>query len=239
MGYRRYPRTEYAPLPPPSPRAIAGAALALLALLAALAWPAEKPERARAPLPAMAPQAQSVPAATSAASAAGPARPVYRYSVIPGGVRSAAELALAIRRDRVVAAHYADFDAASAHLVRVGKPRFVHVSYRIGDTVYWTRKKVRLAAGEYLLSDGKHLARTRCGNRIADEVQGPVLELEPASEVLDLVLASAEDLVKLGARTAAGNPPAPVPEPGSVPLVGIALVVLALVRRNSGRKRRG
>lgn len=236
MGYRRYPRTEYAPLPPPSPRAIAGAALALLALLAALAWPAEKPERARAPLPAMAPQAQSVPAATSAA---GPARPVYRYSVIPGGVRSAAELALAIRRDRVVAAHYADFDAASAHLVRVGKPRFVHVSYRIGDTVYWTRKKVRLAAGEYLLSDGKHLARTRCGNRIADEVQGPVLELEPASEVLDLVLASAEDLVKLGARTKAGDPPAAVPEPGSVPLVGIALVVLALVRRNAGRKRRG
>lgn len=238
MGYRRYPRTEYSPLPPPSPRTMAGAALALLALLAALLWPAEKPGQARAPLPAMAPQAQSV-AATSAASAAGPSRPVYRYSVIPGGVRSAAELALAVQSDPVVSAHYADFDAASAHLVRVGKPRFVHVSYRIGDTVYWTRKKVRLAAGEYLLSDGKHLARTRCGNRIADEVQGPVLELEPASEVLDLVLASAEDLVKLGAGTKAGDPPAPLPEPGSVPLVGIALVVLALVRRNAGRKRRG
>lgn len=216
---------------------MAGAALALLALLAALLWPAEKPERARAPLPATAPQAQSV-AANGAASAAGPSRPVYRYSVIPGGVRSAAELALAVQRDPVVSAHYADFDAASARLVRVDKPRYVHVSYRIGDTVYWTRKTVRLAAGEFLLSDGKHLARTRCGNRIADEVQGPVLDAEPASEVLDLVLASAEDLVRLGAGTAAGDRPAQVPEPGSAPLVGIALVVLALVRRSAGRKRR-
>jgi len=232
---RRYRTTTYWP---PSPKLLAGGALALLVPFAALILAAEKPQQQqqqqRAPAPALAPPAHAAPAAARAASAASPSRPVYRYSVIPGGVRSAAELALAMQRDPVVAAHYADFDVAAAHLVRVEKPRFVHVSYRIGDKIYWTRKTVRLAAGEYLLSDGKHLARTRCGNRIADEVSGPVLDDEPATEVLDLVFASAEEL-----DAAKGDPPAPVPEPGSIPLVGIALAALALVRRKARRQRRG
>jgi hypothetical protein len=238
MRYRKYRKTKYSPPSPPSPRILAGGALALLVpFVAALLWAAEKPEQVRAPAPvsAVAPQAQSAPAA---AGAAAPSRPVYRYSVIPGGVRSAAELASAVQRDRAVSAHYADFDVAAAHLVRVEKPRFVHVSYRIGDKIYWTKKKLKLAAGESLLSDGTHLARTRCGNRIAEEVQGPVLDTEPASEMLDLVFASADDPDEAN-KAQRARPLASVPEPGSASLVGVALLVLALVRRGASRKRRG
>jgi hypothetical protein len=99
-------------------------------------------------------------------------RPVYPYSVIPGGVVNARELASAVHRDPVVAAHYSDFHAASARLMRLPSGRQVYVSYRLGDHVYWTSKKVTLWAGETVLTDGIHLARTRCGNRIS-EVPGP------------------------------------------------------------------
>jgi hypothetical protein len=37
-------------------------------------------------------------------------RPVYPYSVVPGGVRDVAELKWAAKHDPVVAAHYAGFD---------------------------------------------------------------------------------------------------------------------------------
>lgn len=173
-------------------------AFALLVPFAVLLWLHGQPE----PAHASAPVAAVLPVVAPVATGPSAARLVYRLSVIPGGVRSATELAATVRRDHVVAAHYAGFDVAAAHLVRLDKPRFVHVSYRIGDKVYWTRKKVQLAAGEYLLSDGRHLARTRCGNRIADEVQAPVLASEPAPEVLEQSFASAEGLVDLTASVA-------------------------------------
>jgi hypothetical protein len=111
-------------------------------------------------------------------------RPVYPYSVIPGGVVSSKELVSALRRDPVAAAHYSDFQAASARIMRLASARQVYVSYRLGDRVYWTSKKVTLAAGETVLTDGAHLARTRCGNRLS-EVPGPTSPSEPPKEVLN------------------------------------------------------
>jgi hypothetical protein len=200
MPYKKHTTTKLGSSPP---RALAGGGFGLIVLVVAWLWLAEKPDPVRKPLPEM----MLVPAPSVVAPAAEKAKPlklVYRNSVIPGGVHSAAELAAAVQRDPVVAAHYADFDVAVARLVRVEQSRLVHVSYRIGDNIYWTRKKVRLAMGENLLSDGKHLARTRCGNLIADEPEGPVLDNEPAPEVLEAVFLSSEDLID---QTA--NMPAP------------------------------
>src|SRR5215467_7961435 len=42
-------------------------------------------------------------------------RAVFPYSVVPGGVRDAAELSDAAAKDRVVAEHYSDFHMARAH----------------------------------------------------------------------------------------------------------------------------
>jgi hypothetical protein len=113
-------------------------------------------------------------------------RPVYPYSLIPGGVASAAELRSAVAHDPVVAAHYAAFDLVNAHVVQVKEARSVYVSYRRGDDVFWTSKKLRLAVGETLITDGQHVSRTRCGNQVSDEPRMPVsLAGDPEPQILD------------------------------------------------------
>ncbi len=114
-------------------------------------------------------------------------RPVYRYSVVPGGVATQAELARIVRSDKVVASHYASFDVSRAQVVTVAKPRAVHVSYRKGDKVYWTAKKVMLREGETLLSDGTNEMRTRCANRVSEVAQFPIEAHAPSAAVLDAV----------------------------------------------------
>lgn len=57
--------------------------------------------------------------------------------------------------------------------------RFAHVSYRKGDRLFWTRNKVRIPAGERILTDGRHEIRARCGNRIEDSPEG---EVEPEAD---------------------------------------------------------
>lgn len=112
-------------------------------------------------------------------------RRIYPYSIVPGGVASREDIVRRVTSDKVVAEHYASFDIKKAHTVAVEKPRAVHVSYRKGDKVYWTAKKVMLAQGETLLSDGSHDIRGRCGNRISDTAQLPVAMNEPSAEELD------------------------------------------------------
>ena len=119
-----------------------------------------------------------------------PGRPAYLYSVISGGVASTEELRQAMQRDPVVAQQFEGFDFQTAHLVTVSENQSMHVAYRMGDKVYWTRKKVRLHPGETLISDGKIVARTRCGNRIAVAPLGPPAISEPAEGDLDQPLFS-------------------------------------------------
>ena len=92
---------------------------------------------------------------------------VFPYSVIPGGAQSAQELAKAVQADPVVARHYSDFDLSRVRRVTLSSPRLLYVSYRIGNEVYWTKRKLALRKGETLLRDGRSKARTRCGNRIS------------------------------------------------------------------------
>lgn len=114
-------------------------------------------------------------------------RRIYPYSIVPGGAATRTELARVIRTDKVVAAHYASFDVDKARPVTVTRARAVHVSYRKGDKVYWTAKKIMLAEGETLLSDGSNEMRARCANRISDLAQFPVEADGPGAEVLDTV----------------------------------------------------
>jgi hypothetical protein len=159
--------------------AAAGCALVLLQQEA-------HPEQRR---PAAPPPAVQAPAllqlAAQASPPPAPARHVYPYSIVPGGVTSRTELARAVLADKTVAAHYAGFDTDKAELRTVPKARAVYVSYRKGDHVYWTAKKVMLAEGEAVLSDGRSDIRARCGNRISDTPQLPVEASGPSERELD------------------------------------------------------
>jgi hypothetical protein len=140
-------------------------------------------------------------------------RPLYPYSVIPGGAANPQELKTAILHDPVVAAHYADFNLQSAHVVRQDADRPMYVSYRLGDRVFWTTRALLIHKGERLISDGAHEARTRCGNRLSATPVAPVSPEQPPAEVL----AAPEAPVLF-----AGNyPPSPgfplIPPVGGVP----------------------
>ena len=117
---------------------------------------------------------------------------VYPYSVIPGGVKDPNDLHYAALRDYVVRRHYARFDFSNARLMRATQAREVYLSYRIRDTVFWTRRKIRLQLGELLLTDGKITARARCGNQISDTAKPEVSSEEPDEDILDQPVAALE-----------------------------------------------
>ena len=115
-------------------------------------------------------------------------REVYRHSVIPGGARTALELADAVARDPVVAEHYRAIAASAMHAETLASNREAYVSYRMGNRIYWTKNKVRLHAGETILTDGTTEIRARCGNCISAEPKGPTADNEPEPLELDALL---------------------------------------------------
>jgi hypothetical protein len=129
-----------------------------------------------------------------------PARPIYPYSVVPGGVEDAKELKWVAEHDPIVAAHYAGFDYDHAQVVRLTLARTVYLSYRIGSRIYWTSHRVTLKKGEKLITDGRMTARTRCANRVEEKAQVEASPAEPTAEKFD-------QPVREGEGTAAQAPP--------------------------------
>jgi hypothetical protein len=129
-------------------------------------------------------------------------RVLYPYSVIPGGVSSSAELRNAVGHDETVAQHYADFNVGNARVVQLREARAVFVSYRVGNRIFWTKSRLNLPAGETVVTDGEHMARTRCGNRLSDVPIGPVRASEPLPGAMEIpadggLLAAPESLSEL------------------------------------------
>jgi hypothetical protein len=110
---------------------------------------------------------------------------VYPYSVVDGGVHSVQELRSAIRRDPVVAKHYSNFKLERARVIEAKADRHFHVSYRMGDEIFWTKKRLKVAKGEKLITDGANSTRTRCANVLSEAPQGKTSLNEPTAEVLD------------------------------------------------------
>ena len=129
-------------------------------------------------------------------------RPVYPYSVVPGGVQDAKELKWVAEHDPIVAAHYAGFDYDHARVVRLTLARTVYLSYRIGNRVYWTRHRVTLHKGEKIITDGRMAARSRCANRVEELPQQATSRAEPPLQKFDQPDGD-------GGGTAMQSPPAP------------------------------
>jgi len=111
--------------------------------------------------------------------------PLFSYSIIPGGARSADELKNAMANDPTVAEHYAGFDLGKTHTVPAESSRLMYVSYRMGNSVFWTKRRLRIPAGEKLITDGNLEARTRCGNRLSELPVEPVSPEEPTEEAME------------------------------------------------------
>jgi PEP-CTERM motif len=119
-------------------------------------------------------------------SQAQPSRPVYPYSVVPGGVEDVNELRWVAEHDPIVGAHYAGFNYARAQVVRLTLARTVYLSYRIGNHIYWTSRRIKLKKGEKLITDGRITARTRCANRVEQAPQQQEANAtEPTPEKFD------------------------------------------------------
>ena len=121
-------------------------------------------------------------------------RLVFRHSVIPGGVHTAGELQAAIDTDPVVAIHHARVTPTAMRPTTLASDRFVYMSYRKGDQVFWTKKRVLLRKGEAVLSDGEHSIRARCGNGMSFDPLLPTEEDGPDPEEFEQVVPVAPHL---------------------------------------------
>ncbi|MDQ2944820.1 MAG: PEP-CTERM sorting domain-containing protein [Acidobacteriota bacterium] len=117
-------------------------------------------------------------------------RPVYPFSIVPGGVVSREELKAAMKSDPMVAVHYAAVNVDRLRPVTLKQDLAAYVSFRMHGQVFWTSRKVRLAKGERLLQSdiqGAIGVRERCGNQVSEKPRLPVLallETEPSDEIL-------------------------------------------------------
>ncbi len=124
-----------------------------------------------------------------------PRRIVYPYSVIPGGIRTPDDLRQLSEHDPVIERHYTGFDFRNARIVELDQPKLVYLSYRIGDKVFWTTKRISLRKGEKLITDGNMTARTRCANRVSESAQkGASPEEPPAAKFEEPFLGTAEQV---------------------------------------------
>jgi hypothetical protein len=94
----------------------------------------------------------------------------------------------------------------------------MYVSYRIGNDVFWTKHRLTLPKGETMLTDGRAMARTRCGNRVSALPSKPNALVEPTTEELNALTSP--------------DPPVGVPAPGTAGLVLIGLGTACLMGRN-------
>lgn len=112
-------------------------------------------------------------------------RRIYPYSIVAGGMHNKREMERALKDDPVVAAHYASFNVAKFHVVKLQHPEYAYVSFRVGDNVYWTNHKMKLRRGEKLITDGSHFGRTRCGNRVSQTPRLPTYIHEPTAKEMN------------------------------------------------------
>jgi hypothetical protein len=111
-------------------------------------------------------------------------RKVYPYSIVPGGARTVDEAKLAMLRPDV-RANYANMDFAKLREVKLTTKLSGYVSYRYGDKIYWTAKKLTIRAGETVFTDGVHTVRGRCLNCYSALPMLPIRPNEPSQKVLD------------------------------------------------------
>ena len=81
--------------------------------------------------------------------------------------------------------HYAAIDLKNLRQVTLTSDLAGYVSYRYGDKIFWTAKKLRLKAGETVFTDGQHIVRGRCLNCYSALPMMPTRHEEPSENTLN------------------------------------------------------
>ena len=156
-------------------------------------------------------------------------RPVYPFSLVPGGVYSAKELQQALSVSKELRAHYSDFDLGHVELVREKQDMPAYVSYRHDGQIFWTKHPIMLHAGELVLTDGRHTVRARCANQISMVPREPV-EVSPEkveNHLEEAVPQEPVDYAKLAPLNSALFPVAATvpsgPQPDGLPPTGVVV----------------
>lgn len=149
-------------------------------------------------------------------------RRVYGHSIVPGGIHSVEELKRAIVADPLAAQHYAGFDVTKAYITRLPHDGLYVLSYRLNHAIYFTSVLRLIHGGEEVLTDGNTYILTRCGNRIASSLSGPV---DIAQEPMDLDIVVADLPAAPGSTQGSSLSPDLIPQadpapPPSAPSVG-------------------
>lgn len=99
-------------------------------------------------------------------------------------MRDGVDVAAVRASDAVVRTHYSDIGPHPVPHTLV-RDQWLYASYRMGSVVYWTKQKVRVRAGETVLTDGVHMIRGRCGNRLSSNPKEPTRFIDPPSVLED------------------------------------------------------
>jgi len=140
---------------------------------------------------------------------------IYPYSVVDGGVHSVQELSNAIWRDPVVAKHYSNFKLDRAKVIEASAGGDFHVSYRIGEEIFWTKKRLKVAKGERLITDGTNFARTRCANLLSEVPPVKTSSDEPPPEIFDTPAVPSPEPVPFPLPVVPGGGPSDPGDPSS------------------------
>jgi len=191
------------------------AALAFFGLAVAAGWYTSehsrvKPAAKTAPGAGRVSNGRPVPAA-AVHSVPDERRKVYPFSIVAGGARTVEEAKRAMS-DPAVKAHYAGVDLGKLKQQTLTADISGYVSYRFGDQIYWTAKRVVLKAGETVYTDGNHIVRGRCLNRYSAQPMVPTRPNGPSEKAFDSPVE-----VRLVALTS--PPPLPPLSEGAMPLI--------------------
>lgn len=171
------------------------------------------------------------------------ARKIFPFSIIPGGVYDPKELAQSLQLDPSLQEHYRDIRIENLVAVRTQAPMQAYVSFRYAGNICWTAKAQTIPRGELILTDGQHMIRSRCGNRI-QRTRPPsvVSSLAITEQMQDLIFdaplpsisnPSLQPVLSSGVLVAElwpepGNNSALAPEPGTMILCASGFLLIFL-----------